>query len=63
VNEITGQNKTRSNNVSRDQLLGEGGFAEVQAEYDEETLMFCCLAALKTWDKVTETGKWLEPFS
>lgn len=35
-------------NISKDKQLGEGHFAEVevQAEYDEEILTLCCLAAL-----------------
>lgn len=59
------QYKVRGINISKDLLLGEGPFAEVevQAEYDEETLTLCHLAAIKSWDKVVETGKRLEPFS
>lgn len=59
------QNKVRGINVSTDLLLGKGPFAEVevQAEYDEETLTLCHLAAIKSWDKIVETGKRLESFS
>lgn len=59
------QNKVRGINISTDLLLGKGPFAEVevQAEYDEETLTLCHLAAIKSWDNVVETGKRLEPFS
>ena len=46
-------------------MLGEGRFAEVevQAVYDEKSLALCWLSAVKTWDKFTESGKRLEPFT
>ena len=45
--------------ISTDQLLGEGCFAEVevQAVYDEETLALCQMSALKAWDEVEESGE------
>ena len=41
--EIAQQNRARGREISTDQLLGEGCFAEVevQAVYDEETLALC----------------------
>jgi len=35
----------------------------VQAVYDEETLEWWRLSALKAWDKVAESGKSLETFT
>lgn len=35
----------------------------MQAVYDEETLAWCRLSALKDWDKVAESGKRLETFT
>ena len=57
--------KARGREISTDQLLGEGHFAELEgpAVYDEETLALCRLSALKTWDKVSESGKRLESFT
>ena len=48
VNEIARQNRARGREISTDQMLGEGHFAEVevQAVYDEETLALCQLSAL-----------------
>lgn len=65
VREIARQNRARGRDISTDQLLGEGRFAEVevQAVYDEETLAWCRLSALKAWDKVAESGKRLETFT
>ena len=65
MREIAQQNRARGREISTDQLLGEGRFAEieVQAVYDEETLALCRLSALKAWDKVTESGKRLESFT
>lgn len=61
MKEIAGQDKARGINISSDQLLGERCFAE--ADYDEETLTLCHVAAFNAQDKVTETGKGLEPIS
>ena len=65
VRETTRQSRARGREISTDQLLGEGRFAEieVQAVYDEETLALCQLSVLKAWDKVAESGKRLEPFT
>ena len=43
VRETTRQSRARGREISTDQLLGEGRFAEieVQAVYDEETLALC----------------------
>lgn len=62
--DIACENRARGRETSKDQLLGEGCFTEieVQAVYDEETLALCLLAGLNVWDKVTESGKRHEPF-
>lgn len=41
------QNRAKGREISTDQLLGEGHFAEidVQAIYDGATLALCCLSA------------------
>lgn len=54
VKELAGQYKVRGGNASKDQLLGEGHFAEVeaQAEHEEEPSTLCHVAALKDWDGV-----------
>ena len=43
MREIAQQHRARGREISTDQMLGEGRFAEVevQAVYDEETLALC----------------------
>ena len=62
--EIAQQNRAKVREISTDQLLDEGHLAvvEVQAVYDEKTLVLCHLSALQAWNKVAESGKRLEPF-
>jgi hypothetical protein len=64
VRELAQQNRAKVREISTDQLLDEGHFAvvEVQAVYDEETLVLCHLSAFKAWNKVAESGERLEPF-
>jgi hypothetical protein len=54
-----------SREISKDQLLGGGQFAEiaVQAVFDEEILTLCLLAVLNAWDKAADSEKRFEPFS
>jgi hypothetical protein len=51
VKEISQQNKARGREISTDQMLDEGCFAEVevQAVLDEETLALCQLSAFKAF--------------
>ena len=62
---IEQRNRARGIDISQDQLLGEGEYADVerQALYDEHTLDLCRMAALNAWDRIEEVGKKLEPFN
>ena len=64
LRELAQQNRAKGRQIFTDQLLGEGYFAvvEVQAVYDEKTLVLCHLSAFKAWNKVAESGERLEPF-
>ena len=59
------QGKIRGFQVSQDQILGEGEFADknVQAFYDEHTISLCRTAALNAWEKIPEPGKPTEIYS
>lgn len=59
------QGKLRGFQVSQDQILGEGEFADknVQASYDEHTISLCRTAALNAWEKIPEPGKPTEIYS
>lgn len=48
--------------ISQDQLLGEGDYANVQKQslYDDHTLAVCHTAALHAWDRTGEIGKKIE---
>ncbi|KAL6085757.1 hypothetical protein STEG23_032269 [Scotinomys teguina] len=56
------QGKLRGFEISQDQILGEGHFANrnIQATYDEHTISLCCTAALNAWEKIPEPGKQTE---
>lgn len=62
---IEEQNRARGINISQDQLLGEGQYANLQRqlEFDDPILELCQLAALNAWDKVKEPGKSSESLS
>ena len=51
--------------VSQDQLLGEGDYADIERQslYNECTLDLCRMAALNAWDWIEETGKKAESFT
>ena len=55
-------NKTGSINIVKDQLLGEGQYADLQRqlEFDDHTFSLCCLNARA---KVEESGKRSESFT
>ena len=59
------RNRARGIEISQDQLLGEGEYAdiELQSLYDEHTLVLCRMAALNAWDQIEEIGKKLESFT
>ena len=62
---IEQRNRARGIEVSQDQLLGEGEYADVELQslYDEHTLVLCRMAALNAWDRIEEIGKKLESFT
>ena len=51
--------------MSQDQFLGEGEYADVekQALYHEHTFQLCRTAALNVWHRIEEVGKILESFT
>lgn len=59
------QGRVRGYEISQDQILGEGCYAEVEKQitFDDHTLALCCTAALNAWDKIQESGKRTEPFT
>ncbi|KAL6088532.1 hypothetical protein STEG23_005682 [Scotinomys teguina] len=56
------QGKLRGFEISQDQILGEGHFANrnIQATYDEHRISLCRTAALNAWEKIPEPGKQIE---
>ena len=52
-------NRTRDIDIPQDQILGEGQHADLQRQYEfnDPTLVLCCLAALNAWEKSEESGK------
>ncbi|KAL6085349.1 hypothetical protein STEG23_022272 [Scotinomys teguina] len=58
------QGKLRGFEISQDQILGEGHFADrnIQATYDEHTISLCRTAALNAWEKIPEPGKQTEVY-
>ncbi|KAL6036463.1 hypothetical protein STEG23_034174, partial [Scotinomys teguina] len=59
------QDKLRGFEISQDQILGEGHFADrnIQATYDEHTISLCRTAALNAWEKIPEPGKQTEVYT
>ncbi|KAL6066104.1 hypothetical protein STEG23_017586 [Scotinomys teguina] len=59
------QGKLRGFEISQDQILGEGHFADrnIQATYDEHTISLCRTAALNAWEKIPEPGKQTEVYT
>ena len=51
--------------ISKDQLLGEGHYANVERQslYNGHTLSLCHTAALNAWDRIEEVGKKIESFT
>ena len=62
---IEQRNRAIGIEISQDQLLGEGEYADVerQALYSEHTFQLCRTAALNAWDRIEEVGKKLESFT
>ena len=51
--------------ISQDQLLGEGDYADVQRQsvYGEHTLGLCYTVALNAWNRTGEIGKKVKSFT
>ena len=51
--------------ISPNQLLGEGDYANVQRQSvcDDHTLALYCTTALNAWDRIGEIGKKIESFT
>ena len=62
---IEQRNRARGIEISQDQLLGEGEYADVERQslYGEHTLDLCHMAALNAWDRIEDVGKKLESFT
>ena len=56
------QESAKGIEVSLDQILGEGLYSDPQEQalYDENILFVCATAALRTWDRVQDSGQRVE---
>ena len=56
------QGKAKGLETSQDQILGEGTYADPQAQalYNEQILSLCHTATLNVWDRIQQLGKQLE---
>ena len=48
------QDRARGHEISQDQILGEGQYADLQRQctLDDNTLILCCIAALNAWTRL-----------
>ena len=62
---IEQRNRARGIEISQDQLLGEGEYADVECQslYGEHTVALCPMAASNAWNLIEEIGKKLESFT
>ena len=62
---ILEQGKAKGFEVSQDQILGEGTYADThdQKFYDEHILSLSHTAVLNAWDRIKELGKRIETYS
>lgn len=58
------RNSVRSINISQDQFVGKGEYAELQRqpEFNDLILDLCCLAVLNAWYKVEKSQERSESF-
>ena len=59
---IEQQTRAKGMEISQDQLLGEGDYADIQRQslYDDHILDSCHTAALNAWYRTGEVGKKIE---
>lgn len=59
------QGRAKSVEVSQDQILGVGAYADpqVQVLYDEEVLSLCDKVALNSWDRIQELRKRIKSYT